>query len=135
MRAFVDDCLRGAEGPRGQDFSMGWCASLAAGAQRVLARGGVHLLPGETRRGRANGPTRLVQEAAPVAHVIEAAGGAATDGRDAPILDLAAHDPQQRTPFVFGSAEEVACVGKYHDGRRHVGARSPLFGTRGLLRA
>lgn len=135
MRAFVDDCLRGAEGPRGQDFAMSWCASLAAGAQRVLARGGVHLSPGETRRGGANGPTRLVHEAQAVALVVEAAGGAATDGRDAAILDLPVLDLHQCTPFVFGSAEEVACVGKYHDGRRHSAARSPLFGQRGLLRA
>lgn len=135
MRAFVEDCLRGSEGPRGQDFAMGWCASLAVGAQRALCRGGVHILPGETRRGRANGATRLIHEAAPIALVMEAAGGAATDGRDARILDLPTLDLQQRTPLVFGSAEEVACVGKYHDGRRHTGARSPLFGQRGLLRA
>ncbi|MGY2052856.1 fructose-bisphosphatase [Methylobacterium sp. JK268] len=135
IRAFVDDCLRGSEGPRGQDFAMAWCASLAAGTHRVLARGGVHLLPAEARRGRANGRTRLVHEAAPVALLIEAAGGAATDGSGAPILDLPALDLQQRTPLVFGSTEEVTCVGKYHDGRRHTGARSPLFGQRGLLRA
>ncbi|MFE1600756.1 fructose-bisphosphatase [Methylobacterium sp. ID0610] len=135
MRAFVDDCLRGLDGPRGQDFAMAWCASLAAGAHRVLSRGGVQMMPAESRRGRANGPTRLVHEAAAIALVMEAAGGAATDGRDSPILDRAALDLHQRTPFVFGSAEEVACVGKYHDGRRHTGARSPLFGQRGLLRA
>ncbi|ACL55363.1 fructose 1,6-bisphosphatase [Methylobacterium nodulans] len=135
VRAFVDDCLRGSEGPRGQDFAMGWSTSLAAGAHHILARGGVQLMPGETRRGCANGQTRLVHEAAAIALVMEAAGGAATDGRDGPILDLKALDLHQRTPFVFGSAEEVACVGKYHDGRRHTGARSPLFGQRGLLRA
>jgi fructose-1,6-bisphosphatase I len=131
VRAFVEDHRRGADEPRGQDVSQAWCASLAAGAQRVLSRGGLHPCPAETEREGAS--VRLVHEAAPVALAIEAAGGAATDGRGRAILDLAAATLDQRTPLAFGSAHEVARLARDHDEDRGAG-RSPLFAVRGLLR-
>ncbi|KMO11136.1 hypothetical protein [Methylobacterium platani] len=109
------------------------CACLAACAQRVLARGGLHLCPGETRRGREDG-IRLVHEAAPVALAIEAAGGAATDGRGRAILDLAAADLGRATSLAFGGPREVAELSRRLAADRDAGG-SPLFGSRGLLRA
>ncbi|WP_162501314.1 class 1 fructose-bisphosphatase, partial [Methylobacterium crusticola] len=135
VRAFAEDCARGADGPRGRDFAHAWCGSLVAGAQRILSRGGLHVCPADARRGRAEGHVRLVHEAAPLALLMEAAGGAATDGRGTPVLDLSPAGLHGRTPFAFGSAGEVDCLAKYHDGRRHAAGRSPLFAPRGLLRA
>ncbi|RVU17752.1 fructose-bisphosphatase [Methylobacterium oryzihabitans] len=74
VRAFVEACRAGSDGPRGHDVTMDWCASLAAGAGRVLARGGLHLRPAEPRRAAA-GTVSLVHAAAAVAGVVEAAGG------------------------------------------------------------
>ena len=53
IRAYVEDCLAGADGPRGQDFNMRWLASLVAEAYRILMRGGVFLYPGDGGRATA----------------------------------------------------------------------------------
>lgn len=51
VRAYVDDCIAGAEGPRARNFNMRWIASLVAEAHRILTRGGRVPLP----RRRAQG--------------------------------------------------------------------------------
>ena len=79
VRAFVDDCVKGSEGPLGQDQNMRWVASLVAEAYRILARGGVFLYPGDLRQGYSAGRLRLVYEANPIGLIIEYAGGSATD--------------------------------------------------------
>ena len=134
IKAFVEDCLRGREGPRDKDYNMRWLGSLVADAQRVLMRGGVFLYPGDGRKGYAQGRLRLLYEAAPIALLMEQAGAGATDGGRR-ILDIRATGIHERVPLVFGSVEEVACVAKYYDGRNHTAGRSPLFGQRGLMRS
>ena len=71
VRAFVDDCIKGSEGPIGQDQNMRWVASLVAEAYRILARGGVFLYPGDLRQGYSAGRLRLVYEANPIGLIIE----------------------------------------------------------------
>jgi fructose-1,6-bisphosphatase I len=134
IRTYVNDCLQGAEGPRGKDFNMRWIASLVAEAYRILTRGGVFLYPGDRRKGFQNGRLRLIYEANAVAFLIEQAGGAATDcvGR---ILDIRPTSLHQRTRFIFGSAEKVARIARYHSEPNGSPELSPLFGRRGLLRA
>lgn len=134
VRAYVDDCVLGADGPRGGDFNMRWIASLVAEAYRILVRGGIFLYPGDSRPGYRQGRLRLLYEAAPLAFLLEQAGGAATDGQT-PILDLVPAGLHQRTPLVFGSADKVERVAKYHTDPHYSAERSPLFGKRGLLRA
>lgn len=133
IRIYVDDCLKGVEGPRGEDFNMRWTASMVAEAHRVLSRGGIYLYPADVRLGYAQGRLRLVYEANPVAWVIEQAGGAASTGRER-ILDLQPQTLHQRVPFLFGSREEVARVDRYHLDPYPIGERSPLFARRGLFR-
>lgn len=131
IRAFVDDCLAGAEGPRGKDFNMRWVASLVAEAHRILTRGGVFLYPRDDRAGYQQGRLRLVYECAPMAFLITQAGGLATDAV-APILAAVPEHLHARTPFVFGTAAKVARVTAYHDlAPQEVSA---LFGKRGLFR-
>ncbi|TIT69590.1 MAG: class 1 fructose-bisphosphatase, partial [Mesorhizobium sp.] len=60
VRLYVDDCLKGEDGPRGRNFNMRWIASLVAEAYRVLIRGGVFLYPGDARAGYGNGRLRLL---------------------------------------------------------------------------
>ncbi|MBX9931295.1 MAG: class 1 fructose-bisphosphatase [Methylobacterium sp.] len=133
VKAYIEDCLRGKEGPRDRDCNMRWLGSLVADAQRVLMRGGIFLYPGDNRKGYAQGRLRLLYEAAPVAMLIEQAGGGATDG-ERRILDIAATSVHERVPLVFGSAEEVTTVATYFNGRNPAAGRSPLFGQRGLIR-
>lgn len=134
IRAFVDDCNLGIDGPCGRDFNMRWIASLVADAYRILVRGGLYLYPSDRRSGYRDGRLRLVYEANPIAFLIEQAGGAATDGVRR-ILDLPATALHQRTPLVFGSAERVAQVTRYHTELNQMAERSPLFARRGLLLA
>ena len=106
---YVDGCLAGAEGPRGHDYNMRWVASLVAETWRIISRGGVFLYPADARKGYEAGRLRLVYEAAPVAMLVEQAGGRATDGaRD--ILDITPEGLHQRVPLVFGAADEIEAV-------------------------
>lgn len=131
VRAYIDDCIAGEPGPRSKNFNMRWVASLVAETHRILSRGGVFLYPGDARPGYEKGRLRMVYECAPIAFLIEQAGGRATDGSE-PIQTQQADRLHARTPFVFGSAEKVARVATYYDlPEREVSA---LFGERGLFR-
>lgn len=116
VRAFVDECLAGTEGPRAKNFNMRWIASLVAEAHRIFVRGGVFLYPADARKGYEAGRLRLVYECAPMAYLAEQAGGRATDGR-ANILAMVPEGLHQRVPFVFGSREKVGRVADHFAGR------------------
>ena len=132
IRAYIDDCLAGADGPRGRNFNMRWVASLVAETHRIMCRGGIFLYPDDDRDGYAEGRLRLVYECAPIAFLVEQAGGKATTGTRR-ILDRLPDSLHARTPFVFGTAEKVERVAGYHDlPQQEVSA---LFGNRGLFRA
>ncbi len=131
IQAFIDDCVDGTDGPRGRNFNMRWIASLVAETHRILSRGGIFLYPGDKREGYARGRLRMVYECAPIAFLIEQAGGKATDALD-PILDQQAKELHARTPFVFGSASKVDKVTTYNDLPEN--ETSALFGKRGLFR-
>jgi fructose-1,6-bisphosphatase I len=133
VRAFIEDCVRGVDGPMKRNHNMRWVASLVAEAYRILLRGGVFLYPGDQRPGYGEGRLRLLYEGNPIALIVERAGGGATDGVD-PLLDVAPTAIHQRTPFVFGSADPVRLVGRYRSDPKVSAERAPLFGTRGLIR-
>lgn len=132
VRAWVDDCMAGAEGPRERNFNMRWIASLVAETHRILCRGGVFLYPADARKGYERGRLRYLYECAPIAFLIEQAGGAATDGIDR-ILDHTPAHLHERTPLIFGSADNVARVSAYHD--LPDAETAALFGSRGLFRS
>jgi fructose-1,6-bisphosphatase I len=134
IRAFIDDCVEGASGPRGKDFNMRWLACMAGEAHRILMRGGVYLYPSDQRKGYEEGRLRLLYEAFPISFLIEQAGGAATDG-DTLILDKSIERLHQRTPLIFGTAEKVERIASYFSGDYSRAERSPLFGHRGLFQA
>lgn len=132
IRAFVDDCVAGVDGPRGKNFNMRWIASLVAETHRILTRGGIFLYPSDDRKGYERGRLRMVYECAPIAFLINQAGGQATDGSH-PILTAVPKHLHDRTPLIFGSAPKVARVTTYHDLPDH--EVSALFGKRGLFRS
>jgi len=131
VRAYIDDCLAGDTGPRETNFNMRWVASLVAETHRILMRGGLFLYPSDQRAGYKKGRLRMIYECAPIALVVEQAGGLATDGAD-PILMQTAGQLHARTPLVFGSRENVDRVTAYHDLPDN--EVSALFGSRGLFR-
>ncbi|MGC1169741.1 MAG: class 1 fructose-bisphosphatase [Candidatus Acidiferrales bacterium] len=133
IRAYLDDCIRGADGPLAQDYNMRWIASLVADAYRILVRGGVFLYPGDQRRGYTKGRLRLIYEANPIAFLAEQAGGSCTDTVQR-ILDIKPRELHARTPIVFGSTAAVQRISQYHTDPQFSAERSPLFFERGLFR-
>lgn len=131
IRAWVDDCMAGTIGPRERNFNMRWVASLVAETHRILSRGGVFLYPRDQRKGYEEGRLRYLYECAPIAFLIEQAGGAATNGIER-LLDVTPQSLHARTPFVFGSSDNVARVSAYHD--LPEAETAALFGSRGLFR-
>ena len=103
---YIQNCQEGVNGPRKKDFNMRWVGSLVADASRIFSRGGIFLYPEDAREKNKNGRLRLTYEANPIALLIEQAGGRATDGKK-DILNIDIEKIHQRTPFIFGSKEEV----------------------------
>ncbi len=115
VKRYIDECMAGAEGPRGKDFNMRWIASMVAEVHRILMRGGVFLYPLDTRmlaKG-LGGKLRLLYEANPMGFIIEQAGGAAHTGRQR-ILEIQPEGLHQRVPVILGSREEVERVADYY---------------------
>ncbi|MBB4303075.1 fructose-1,6-bisphosphatase I [Rhodobium orientis] len=133
VRAYIDDCIAGEEGPRATNFNMRWIASLVAEVYRILARGGIFLYPRDSRKGYQRGRLRLVYEANPVAFIVEQAGGGATDGT-ARIMELKPGELHERVPLIFGARPKIERVIRYHTEPHSFVDRAPLFGKRGLFR-
>lgn len=132
IRNYIDDSLKGSQGPHGRNYTMRWVGSLVAEAHRIFTRGGLFLYPSDGRQGHANGRLRQVYEAAPMALLVEQAGGLAIDGINR-ILDQRTAYLHQRTPLIFGSARNVALVQRYHTDPGFARNVSPLFRRRGLF--
>ncbi len=109
---YVDECFLGESGPRKRYFNTRWYASAAAELNRILIKGGVFIYPA-CSNGKPQGVLRKLYEAWPMAMMIEAAGGKATNGVER-ILDVPATSLHEKTPFVMGSVEEVDLIKAYH---------------------
>jgi fructose-1,6-bisphosphatase I len=136
VRRYVAECTQGTEGPRGVSYTMRWPDSLVAAVHRILMRGGVCLIPRDTREHGKPGHVHLLYEANPVAMLIEHAGGAATTGR-VPVLDVVPKDIHERTPLIFGCKQDVELVERYHamyDKGESLVFESPLFRQRSIFR-
>jgi len=115
VRQYIDDCLRGVDGPRDKKFNMRWCASMVADVHRILTRGGVFLYPKDTGNAAQGGKLRLMYEANPMAMLVEQAGGAASTGVGR-IVEVAPTGHHQRVSVILGSRDEVAVIEGYHEG-------------------
>ncbi|MEM4989315.1 class 1 fructose-bisphosphatase [Collimonas sp. H4R21] len=110
---YVNEMLAGSSGPRQKDFNMRWIASMVADVHRILNRGGIFMYPADAREPDKPGKLRLMYEANPMAFIVEQAGGAATDGKQA-IMDIQPEKLHQRVPVFLGSKSEVELVTRYH---------------------
>ena len=98
VRDVVRQLKRGRDGaagqqPAGRGMNARYVGSLVSDFHRNLLYGGVFLYPPTTKR--PEGKLRLLCEAAPLAFIVENAGGYASDGRR-PILDIVPERLHQR---------------------------------------
>ena len=81
-----------------------YAGALVGDFHRTLIKGGIYMYPGEVEK--PDGKLRLLYENAPMAYLVERAGGAASNGK-MPILDIVADGLHQRTPLFIGSKGDV----------------------------
>ena len=113
MKQYIDDCLKGEEGPLGKRYNMRWVASMVAEVHRILMRGGIFMYPYDNRDPSKAGKLRLMYEGNPMSMLVEQAGGLSSTGR-MPIMDVEPTDIHDRVPVVLGSKNEVEKVIAYH---------------------
>ncbi len=85
-------------------YSLRYTGALVADLHRSLVEGGLYFYPADPSH--PDGKLRLLYECAPLAFVVEKAGGRASTGAQR-ILDIKARTIHERCPFVIGSAEDV----------------------------
>jgi fructose-1,6-bisphosphatase I len=101
---------------RHEGYTARYSGALVGDFHRILFQGGVFLYPGTVKK--PEGKLRLLYESAPLAFLIEQAGGRASTGTQ-DILDVLPEKLHARTPLVIGSKEDVALVESFiHEQRR-----------------
>jgi len=91
----------------GRPYSGRYIGSLVADFHRNLLYGGIFLYPPDMRDPKKPKPKlRLLYEAAPLAFIVEQAGGKATTGGEN-ILDLQPASLHQKVPLIIGGREDV----------------------------
>ena len=105
FREFVRHHSHGGGATR--SYSLRYIGALVADFHRALLRGGVFFYPGDAKN--PHGKLRLLYEAAPLAFLAEAAGGAASSGRER-ILSIVPDGLHVRTPLIIGSRYEVSAI-------------------------
>lgn len=87
-----------------EGYTTRYIGSMVADVHRTLIKGGIFGYPADKKN--TNGKLRLLYEAAPMAFIIEQAGGKATNG-EIDILQIKPTDIHQRTPVFLGSPKEI----------------------------
>jgi len=102
VRKYTEYCHQLNNGKR--THTARFMGSLVADFHRNMLKGGIYIYPNTDAAPK--GRLRLLYECAPLAWIIEEAGGKASDGFQR-IMDIKANDLHQRVPFFIGSTEMV----------------------------
>ena len=95
---------------KGKPYQARYVGSMVADVHRTLFYGGIFMYPGDRRN--VKGKIRLVYECNPMAFIVEAAGGRATDGKER-ILEKKPETLHERCPLFIGSMDDVLLVEKF----------------------
>ena len=88
-------------------YSSRYVGSMVADIHRNLIYGGIFMYPADNRH--ANGKLRLMYECNPMAFIVEAAGGRASNGNQR-IMEIQPTLLHERSPLYIGSEEDVKMV-------------------------
>lgn len=112
VRRYVD-YLKTPDVGKGRPYTARYIGSLVSDFHRNLLKGGIFMYPADRKDPKKpSGKLRLMFEAAPMAMVVEQAGGAATDGVRR-ILDIEPETLHDRVPLFVGSQEDVDEAGRF----------------------
>ncbi|OGR01408.1 MAG: fructose-bisphosphatase [Deltaproteobacteria bacterium RIFOXYD12_FULL_50_9] len=118
MRRYVD-YLKEEDKATDRPYSGRYIGSLVADFHRNLISGGIFLYPKDRKDpGKPGGKLRLLYEAAPLAFIVEEAGGRAITGDGREIRDVAPESLHQRVPLIIGSRHDVDMAEAFLLGRR-----------------
>ena len=106
LRNYVTALQKG-EGETGKQYTARYLGSMVGDIHRTLLYGGIFGYPADTKN--KNGKLRLLYEAAPMAYLVEQAGGLALTGKTR-IMDLIPQQVHQRVPVILGSPRDVKKV-------------------------
>ncbi len=100
VQRYVAECKAGPK-----PYSLRYTGSMVADVHRTLLYGGVFLYPATAAA--PEGKLRLLYECAPMAMLLECAGGMAVTGSGERIMDLLPTGPHARCPVILGSPRDV----------------------------
>jgi fructose-1,6-bisphosphatase I len=95
---------------QGLPYTLRYSGALMADLHRILLDGGIYCYPADQEH--PAGKLRLLYEAAPLAFLVEAAGGRASTGRER-ILEVPRRSLHQTTPLALGSAGDVTSYERF----------------------
>jgi len=114
LRSYLE-YMTASDKASGRPYSLRYVGALVADVHRSLVEGGIYFYPADSKH--TTGKLRLLYECAPLAFVVEQAGGAASTGTGR-ILDVQATSIHQRVPIAIGSVEDVGVWEKFvRDGK------------------
>jgi fructose-1,6-bisphosphatase I len=99
---------------RHEGYTARYSGALVGDLHRILFQGGVFIYPGTIKNPK--GKLRLLYESAPLAYIVEQAGGKASTGQ-CPLLDIVPEHIHARTPLIIGSPEDVALMESFIEDR------------------
>lgn len=110
----IVEYFKSSENSLGAPYSLRYIGSLVSDFHRNLIYGGIFMYPADNRDPKKpSGKLRLMLEAAPMAMIVEQAGGLAIDGTRR-ILDIEPHELHQRVPLFVGSKSDVEAVQRFY---------------------
>lgn len=89
---------------KGKPYNARYVGSMVADVHRTIKYGGIFIYPATSSAPK--GKLRLLYECIPMAHIVQTAGGLASNGK-IPILDVQPQGLHDRCPIFLGSKEDV----------------------------
>jgi fructose-1,6-bisphosphatase I len=113
QRAFVE-YLRTPDKASGRPYSLRYSGAMVADVHRTLLDGGLFMYPADySDPAKPKPKLRLLYEVAPMAFIVEQAGGSASTGTGR-VLELQATEYHQRAAIILGSPDDVAMAEEFH---------------------
>jgi len=111
LKDYISDIQQGY-GDTKTKYSSRYVGSMVADVHRTLLYGGIFGYPAD--KNNKDGKLRLLYEAAPMAFLMEQAGGSALTGKNR-IMDIPPQSVHQRVPCILGSKLDVAELRRYYE--------------------